>query len=310
MNWEKVMKLSKKLFCLPAVPTILIAIPSYIFVFYVLVYGVENLAVTYLAYILSAYALIISMTGIVRVIEWGRDNIGNQPLVKKIYGIPVFQRFVNEVEFRTEAALYQGLAINLFYVGIKLFSGIYYRSIWFITLSVYYFLLAAMRIALVSFVRKNTMKDRILGMRCYRLCGMILLFMNWALAGIVLLVVHQNSSFEYPGMLIYAMAFYTFYATVMAARNVVKFRKYGNPVMSAAKVINLTAALVSVLSLETAMLTRFGAADSPVYRQVMTISTGAGISVIVLGMAFFMIVRSTKFLKQAKREIKKEEDGI
>ena len=68
--------------------------------------------------------------------------------------------------------------------------------------------------------------------------------------------------------------------------------------MSAAKVINLTAALVSMLSLETAMLTRFGAADDPMFRKAMTASTGAGISILVLGMAIFMIVRSTRRLKQ------------
>ncbi len=67
--------------------------------------------------------------------------------------------------------------------------------------------------------------------------------------------------------------------------------------MSAAKVINLTAALVSMLSLEKAMLTQFGAAEDPVFRQIMTASTGAGISILVLGMAGFMIVYSTKQLK-------------
>lgn len=108
---------------------------------------------------------------------------------------------------------------------------------------------------------------------------------------------YQNSGFEYPGMLIYIMAMYSFYATIMAVRNVIKFRRYGSPVMSAAKIINLTAALVSMLSLKTAMLTRFGDADNLMFRQIMTASTGAGISVTVLGMGIFMIVRSTKQFK-------------
>lgn len=59
---------------------------------------------------------------------------------------------------------------------------------------------------------------------------------------------------------------------------------------------------MSMLSLETAMLSQFGAADDPMFRQMMTASTGAGISVIVVGMAVFMIVRSTKEIKQGKRE--------
>lgn len=125
----------------------------------------------------------------------------------------------------------------------------------------------------------------------------------YVLAGenVVILVVHQNSGFEYPGMLIYVMAMYTFYATIMAVRNVIKFRRYGSPVLSAAKVISLTAALVSMLSLETAMLTQFGAANDPAFRQVMTASTGAGISVLVLGMAIFMIVHSAKQMKQERK---------
>lgn len=74
--------------------------------------------------------------------------------------------------------------------------------------------------------------------------------------------------------------------------------------MSAAKVISLTAALVSMLSLETAMLTQFGAADDPMFRKTMTAYTGAGISMIVLGMAVFMIVRSTKEIQSfGKKEI-------
>lgn len=130
--------------------------------------------------------------------------------------------------------------------------------------------------------------------------------MNAALAGIVILAVYENSGFEYPGMLIYIMAVYAFYATITAVRNVVKYRKYGSPVMSAAKAVSLTAAMVSMLSLETAMLTQFGAADDPMFRQIMTASTGAAISVIVLGMAVFMIVKSTiqmKYIRQEKGDV-------
>lgn len=66
--------------------------------------------------------------------------------------------------------------------------------------------------------------------------------------------------------------------------------------MSAAKVISLTAALVSMLSLETAMLAQFGRDDVRL-RQIMISATGTGVCAIVLGMAVFMIAKSTKALK-------------
>lgn len=260
----------------------------------------------YLAYFLSAYAFIITITGIAGIVGFVRQGIDQHPLVRKALGIPLVSRYLREDMFRAETGLYQGFFINLLYAGIKMFSGILYKSVWFVTLAVYYILLAVMRASLLHYVRK-TGKSKVSEWKRYRLCGIILLFMNIALAGIVILVIHQNSGFEYPGMLIYVMAMYAFYAAIAAVRNVVKFRRYGSPVLSAAKVINLTAALVSMLSLETAMLTRFGAADDPMFRKIMTASTGAGISIIVLGMAVFMIVRSTKQLKLARVKSEKTE---
>lgn len=110
----------------------------------------------------------------------------------------------------------------------------------------------------------------------YRMCGITLLIMNQALAGIVIFMVHQNRGFDYPGLLIYAMATYSFYSVITAVVNLVKFRKHGSPLLSAAKVINLVAAMVSVLSPETAMLARFGGDDDPLFRKVMTGATGGG----------------------------------
>lgn len=300
MDMERLKKalkiLLRKVFCLPPVPTLLISVPAYVLVIYALAGENVEPVITYAAYFLSAYALIITITGITGVVRFVRQGINRHPLVRKMLDIPLVSKYLKEATFRAETSLYQGFLINLLYAGIKLFSGIFYGSVWFVTLAVYYILLALMRAALLHYVRKDG-KSMVSEWRRYRLCGIILLFMNAALAGIIILAVHQNSGFEYPGMLIYVMAMYAFYAAITAVRNVVKFRKYGSPVMSAAKVISLTAALVSMLSLETAMLTQFGAANDPMFRRIMTASTGAGISILVLGMAVFMIVRSTKQMK-------------
>ena len=301
MNRERIRKIAKRLFCLPPVPTLLISIPAYGLVIYALAGKNVKPYLAYLSYFVSAYALIISITGISGIVRLVRQGIDQHPLVRKALGVPLVSRYLREDMFRAQTGLYQGFFINLLYAGIKLLSGILYRSVWFVTLAVYYILLAVMRASLLHYVRRDE-KNKISEWRRYRLCGIILMFMNAALAGIVILVVRQNSGFEYPGMLIYMMAMYAFYAAITAVRNVVKFRKYGSPVMSAAKVVSLTAALVSMLSLETAMLTQFGAVDDPVFRRIMTASTGAGISILVLGMAVFMIIRSTKQMKYIRQE--------
>lgn len=296
MDTQKIEKILKKIFILPPVPTLLIAVPSFALVIYVLANDMENEVVSYVAYTLSAYALVITVTGMSGIIRMIIRRIENHPFMKKVSGIPVIERYFKEVMFRTETSLYQGLFINLLYVAVKFCSGVYYRSVWFISLSFYYLLLAVMRSSLLHYVRSGR-EDKISECKRYRLCGVILLFMNQALAAVVAIAVKQNKGFEYPGLLIYVMALYAFYSIITAVINVVKFRKYKNMIMSAAKVINLTAALVSMLSLETAMIAQFGG-DDAVFRRVMTSATGAGVCLIVLGMAVFMLIRSTKTLKK------------
>ena len=301
MDLQRIMDILKRIFKLPPIPTLLIAVPSFALVIYVLANGMENTAVSYAAYILSAYALIITVTGIAGIVKWLREGIENHSLIKKALGIPLLEKYLKEVTFRTETSLYQGLFINLLYVALKFGSGVYYHSVWFVSLAFYYFLLAVMRFSLLHHVRKRK-NDKVSELKRYRFCGIILLLMNQALVAIVVIVIKQDKGFEYSGLLIYAMAVYAFYAVITSVMSVVKFRKYGSPVLSAAKVISLTAALVSMLSLETAMLAQFGGNDDALFRRIMTSATGAGVCIIVLGMAVFMIAKSTKTLKYMDRE--------
>ncbi len=141
-------------------------------------------------------------------------------------------------------------------------------------------------------------RDERLELLRYRLCGFVLLIMNQALTVLVVFIVHQNKGFDYPGLLIYAMALYAFYAVITATVDVVKTRREKSPILSAAKAINLVAAMVSILSLETAMLAQFGGNDDPMFRKVMTASTGGGVCTIVIGMAIYMIWRANKNLKK------------
>lgn len=57
-----------------------------------------------------------------------------------------------------------------------------------------------------------------------------------------------------------------------------------------------------MLFLETAMFSQFGE-DTPLEtKRIMIMATGAGISVVVVGMSFYMIVRSSKEMKEIGKE--------
>ena len=211
----------------------------------------------------------------------------------------VRERFLTDFRFRAGVFLGINFFINFLYIVMKLVSGIYYRSAWFIALAVYYILLALIRLMLLH--RVNTRDER-MELRRYRLCGIMLLLMNQALVGIIVFMVHQNRGFNYPGVLIYAMALYSFYAVIMATINVTRSRRQESPVFSAAKAIDFVAALVSLLSLTTAMLARFGGDGDPMFRRVITALEGGVICVIMILMAIYMIVRTSRKLNRLSRE--------
>lgn len=101
------------------------------------------------------------------------------------------------------------------------------------------------------------------------------------------------------------MAAYTFTALTAAIINVVKYRKYNSPVYSASKTISLAAALVSMLTLESTMLTTFGNETmSRTEQKWMIGTTGGVISVLIVSTAIYMIVAGTRKLKQLKTEVK------
>ncbi len=284
--------LSKLLF--PPIWLVILNIPiAAALLVYTFAYQHEEEPFAYASYFLSAYVLTIVCARIPKLIKSG-FAVAHQNRY--------MNRYLTDVFFRMHVSLYLSLGINLLYAAMKLFFGVYYRSVWFGTLAVYYFLLAVMRFLLLRHVNRNPIgKAFVSEMKRYRLCGVILVLMNIALSGVVVLVVYQNKGFEYAGYLIYIMAMYAFYAIITAVMDVIKYRKYRSPVMSAAKAIKLAAALVSMLSLETAMLAQFDNQSNPVFfRRIMVASTGGAVCLLILAMAVFMIFRSTKELKKLR----------
>ena len=285
----------KIIFNPPPAITLILAAVGYASVLAVPVFNIEDPVWKYASYLLSAYALVITITGLKYLKPFAvriKKAAAESRAAKKLRSSRFADRYLSDVHFRTKISLYIGLFINLCYIAVKIFAGIRYRSAWFLALAVYYILLAAMRFVLVR--HSGGQADLREEYRLYRRCGIILLLMNQALACIVVFMVQKNRGFDYPGYLIYAMAFYSFYAIISAAVSVVKARRHQSPVLSAAKIINLVAAMVSLLSLTTAMLSRFGGDDAPEFKAAMVASVGGGVCTAVIVMAVYMIMRSAK----------------
>lgn len=292
-DWKAI---GKKLLYPPAWLTMVLVAVSAASLTAVFVKGLDTSPVAYAVYVLAFYSLTVVCAACTTVFpRWYRT------VKQKIYDNQYGNRYMTDVAFKIHVSLYRSLAINLLYVGMNVISGVLYKSAWFAILAAYYTILAVMRFLLLRFVNQTGIgNDRILELRRSRLCGIILMTINLTLSGAVLMMLYQNRGYEYHGILIYVMAMYTFYVTTYAVVNIVKYRKYNSPIMSASKIITLSAALVSMLSLETAMLSQFGVESSPTFRRIMIAATGAGVSVIVIAMSVYMIVRAGREIKRLR----------
>ena len=288
----------KKLLYPPIWIVIMLTIICTITLVEIFVNGWEMTILAYASYVLSFYTLCE-----ICFICW-KVLPGYYKAVKyKMHQNEYVDRYMTDAVFKSNVGLYRSLVINLIYVIVNAVSGYIYQTYWFVIFAVYYAIIAIMRFLLVRYVSKNPIgSNHIRELKRARLCAYILLTVNLSLSGAVLMMVFFERGFHYQGVLIYVIALYTFYITTIAIINMVKYRKYRSPILSITKVIQLASALFSMLFLETAMFAQFGADTSMETKRLMIMLTGAGISVTVVSMAVYMIVQTTKEIKQYKNK--------
>lgn len=296
-DWKSV---CRKLLFLPLWLILILTVISAVALVAVFVEGWDTKPIAYGVYVLSFYTLTVICLACFTTIPRYYKSIKG-----KVYDNQYANRYLTDVAYKTHINLYTSLGVNLLYVATNAVSAVVYRTYWFAIFAIYYGIMAVMRFLLVRYVGKNHIGESRLGeLKRSRACAYILLTVNLALSGVVLMMVYYHRGFHYRGFLIYVIAMYTFYTTTTAVIDVVKYRKYHSPVMSVSKMIKLASSLFSMLFLETAMFSQFGQDTSLETKRIMIMATGAGISVIVVGMSIYMIVHASKEIRQYRKNEK------
>ena len=293
MDWKKLGK--ALLFPHIAIMIVLIPISIVLLVASMVFIGTES-PIAYISYVISSYTLTVwcvKIPYLIKVFKTFKD-------VNKYA-----RRWQDDTRLRVNVSLYGSFFWNIAYAFFQLWLGFYHHTFWFYSLGAYYICLAAMRFFLLLHTRKyapgEKMREELIK---YRACGAVFLLMNLALALIVFFMVYWNKTFEHHEITTIAMAAYTFTTMITAIINFFKYRKYNSPVFSAAKAISLAAALVSMLTLESTMLTTFSDGTMTVVEQKWMLgATGGTISVLIIATAIYMIVVGTKKLKLLESEV-------
>lgn len=254
---------------------------------YVFSLHLEDTPLAYISYLLSTYALVIFIVWFCKVCKFSSNAFKNTRIYE-FYNANYTKFF--------RLSLFISTLLNIAYCVFNFVVGIYYQSFWFITFAVYYLALSLMRISLFSQAKElgiNLKQEY----RKLRNCGIVLMTLTIVLAGMIVLILHTEEDISYSGVVIYAVAFYDFYLIITAFINVFKYKKSDKPILSASKFINLTVAMIAMLSLEVAMIQQFGDND-PNFKIIMTGIMGAFICFINAIMAIYMIWSANKNIRR------------
>ena len=291
---EKWKKIINKILYPPLWLIILLTAISIATLPFIFIKGWEEMPVAYPVYVVAFYTFSVLCLFFADALPKRYKEIK-----QRIYENPLGNKYMTDVVFKVRISLYISFAINLVYSAFHLFSGIFYSSLWIGAVAIYYVLLSVIRFILLQHMEKKKDGGMISEYQSYKISAILMMLLNLTLSGIVLNMIIKNEVIAYSDIYVITSATYTFYILTMSIVDIVRYRKYNSPVMSAAKAIRFAQALVSLLSLEATMLVQFG--DDESFRRTMLALTGAGVFLIVLTMSVYMIIRATRQIKKENR---------
>ena len=214
--------------------------------------------------------------------------------------------------FRTVIFAIGSFLMSLLFSGFNAYMGIKNRSIWYGALAAFYIALAFLRGGVLAYhksrIGKKTQNDEYVKAKVYRNSGIITLILNIALSSAIAQMIFSDAHFTYMGWTIFAYAAYAFYKITMSIIALIKAHKQTDLTVRAIRNINLVDALVSILALQTALLTMFS--EGEINISLFNTFTGIVVSLLSVGIGIYMIISANKKIKEIQKENKTNEQSI
>jgi len=258
--------------------------------------------------VVSIVLAVTQSTGIISYFVFGFAGIG---LAYSVYTAIIFRKsikfsvlklangnrftrkYIESYGIRTLVSSTISFTVSVLFGIFNGILGIWASSVWYGALSLYYISAAIIYGILLLNLKSSNKK----GYKIYRRCGYLMALLNVALSVSIAQMIFDSKGFLYGELTIYAFAAYAFYKITMAIIRLIKSRKYDNAVLNAIAIINLTVGMVSILALQTALLSAFG---EGINHSLFNTLTGSAVSISSIVLSIYMIVNGTKKLNLEK----------
>ncbi len=252
-----------------------------------IVFGVAGICLTYAVFIIVIFAPNIK--------KWYVDTLLKFKFTKRMY---------EDYSFRTVVFACSALVINLLFGSFEIVMGAVGRSIWFGSLGLYHLILSFTRFGIILRYRRQSKRGEIdlkENLLTYRNTGICVLVFNLALAGAIGQMIFSRRAFVYAGLMIFAMAAFSFWKITVSIWGIIKAKKHNDYSTQSLRNLNLTDAMVTLYALQTALIATFSTAEGG-DMTYMNMITGIVITIISLALGVYMIVKSSKERKKLKIE--------
>lgn len=220
------------------------------------------------------------------------------------------KNFTGDYAFRTVVLAVGSFVLSCLYVIYNLAIAAYYSSVWYYIMSGYYFSLLVARGLVIWSSKKGENSDaeseekRIKGTKNYIACGIWLILFSGVVIGNIVQLTRRGESQTRSFHLIYVFAVYTAIRIVLVVRNIIRANKGDNLVTRSLRTISFADGMVSLLSLQTALLQAFSSDWEAEYGELWSAATGGVIISAVMVAGLIMVIRGAKLLKKEKSDVR------
>ena len=242
------------------------------------------------------YCLILfTTTSIVQV----KDK--HKRVTTQLYKNRYTHKYLTNIFTKTKIDLYIAVLFNILSIVFNFVSAILYKSNWFGLFAIYYTLIGLIRFLILVHIKESKSKqNKISEHKCARLCSFFLLAFNIILSGAIFMISKYHEGFKYNGWFLYVLSGTIIFVVIIDIINVFKYRNHKCPLIYVSQGIKLTSAMFSLLCLETALVAQFGIKMLIQHQSFLLVLSGLVVSIIVILVSLYTIIKSTKKLKKYK----------
>ena len=216
--------------------------------------------------------------------------------------------FLEQYSFKTLVLALVSLIISIAFAVFNLVLGILENSVWYGALAAYYITLIIFRSAVLVADRicRKKVKDEALltaQTRIYLTSGIFLVITEIAMSAAVTQMIIFGLPENTGEIMAIASAAYAFTKIGLAIYNLIKAKKYADPVSRSLRCLNFADACMSMVSLTVVLLSTFGK-EQEEGQTILYLKAFAGFlaCALVLALATYIIITSIRKLKADKQD--------